>query len=222
MMNLFFDIETYADVNSVLLEKQMADISAPSNYKDPVKISSYIEEQKKKVMSELALSPMTGKIITIGMMDDTGKLFQLSPELDEERMLTKFWTEFGEIFENNAKVKLVSFNGKKFDLPFLLIRTAKLMIQKPESLDLFIPSDYLKKYDTQFHFDLYENHFSAFKGGLKAWASFFLDADYESGAQVAEMYESGRYSEIVEYNYRDLLRTKGLYDSIKHWVGYDK
>jgi DNA polymerase elongation subunit (family B) len=86
--------------------------------------------------SGLGFSPLTGRIVTIGVLDidkGTGAVYFDAPgiepidfeedgfrfrSLSEEAMLTRFW-EIAEKYD-----EFISFNGRAFDVPFLVVRSA--------------------------------------------------------------------------------------------------
>jgi hypothetical protein len=94
------------------------------------------EGEKEEIKDRLSFYPLTGEIVTIGLLDpDTqkGKVFfqnvgdPLLPfEEDnvfyetgtEKEILEKFWTVI------KGYDQFITFNGRSFDCPFILVRSA--------------------------------------------------------------------------------------------------
>ena len=183
------------------------------------------DEDRESVPERTALFPGLGKIIAIGMwnLDKDRGLCLLEgksaeahewkrvPSSDvfrgsEKELLERFW----EIVERK-RPRLVSFNGRAYDGPILMIRSAQLGIAP--SLNLCG-----NRYNLSTHVDLDE--VLRFHGSwreqykLDYWCRRF---DIESpkgsidGSQVARAYREGRIEEIGEYCLRDVRATAQLY-----------
>lgn len=123
---IVFDIET-APLPDEQTASFMPEFTAPGNYKDQEKIAAYIEGEKARWKDQAALSPLTGRVIAIGLLVD-GEVI-ISTELDEPMMLKKFWADYkvdiagGEFY--------VGFNIFHFDLPFLIRRSIAIGVEVP-------------------------------------------------------------------------------------------
>lgn len=191
------------------------------------------EEDKEKKREELkdwiALYPFTSKVVVIGTYyvekeaghvyyeseteeewksEETGFQFKGMPERE---ILKKFW---GLV---SWADQLISFNGRGFDVPFLLLRSAMLGIK---------PSKRLmgNRFDSSGHLDLLEQ--LSFYGAFKRFNLDFYCHSFGiktpkskdvSGAEVKNMYKEGRIKEIAEYCGRDIYATYQLY---KIWEDY--
>jgi predicted PolB exonuclease-like 3'-5' exonuclease len=189
------------------------------------------DEERAEVKMRLALSPLTGEIVTIGMLNpDTKKgmiLFQNKGEEKvefeengvkyesgtEKAILEKFW----ELVQNYDQV--ITFNGRSFDGPYLTLRSAKHEIHPAKNLFGY-------RYDYRSHCDLLEQ--LTFYGAtrrytLDFYAKFFgiksSKDEGVSGGMVGELYQAGRYLEIARYCAHDLATTAELY---AHWDKYLK
>lgn len=185
------------------------------------------EEEKRRG----ALSPFTGRIVAIGVINaDDGRacaLFEVPGQAEvavrrdgprtlisgtEELILRKFWEFLGE------KDRFISFNGRQFDGPFLMIRSA---------INGITPKRDLVGYRFSFHpnCDLRE--------ALNFWGSvnsrqyrFNLDLACKSfgiqssksegmdGRAVENLYREGRYEEIATYCLEDVRATAELYHKV--------
>jgi DNA polymerase elongation subunit (family B) len=183
------------------------------------------EEDRASAPERTALFPGLGKVIAIGLWNlekDRGLCllegkpaeqapWQRVPSSDlfrggERELLQRFW----EIVERK-RPRLISFNGRGYDGPILMIRSAQLGVTP--SLNLCG-----NRYDVSQHLDLDE--ILRFHGAwreqykLDYWCRRF---DVESpkgsidGSQIARAYRDGRIEEIGEYCLRDVRATAQLY-----------
>ena len=209
---------------------KLAGIKAPVNYKDPVKIEESIKEQQATALNSFALSPLTGKIILIGMLVDclhTGAtesdytkyrvadadMYYVGLDnTNEKELLTEFWKIFS--YHNLNTPLLITFNGKKFDLPYILHRSAILGIDPPRKIRM---QPYLSKYDNTMHFDVY-NWFDG--GSLVEW-SYKLgltESLARDGNKIGGWYEEGNMDLIKDKNKIDLAQTYSIYSKLKDWL----
>ncbi len=153
LTDLVFDIETGADLDRArecgILDPDLDGISAPSNYKDPVKIAEYIEQAKQKRIIEaservstLPLRDWFARVRMIGYKTSEKAWIDVD---DEGALLRRFW--------DNAEspYRLVSFNGKGFDLPHILQRS--LILRVPVNWRLY--SALIARFRDEVHLDLH-------------------------------------------------------------------
>lgn len=188
-----------------------------------------LEDAKERT----ALSPLTGEIVAIGVMDaDTGDgaVYYQSPgaeqveagvggvklvALSEPEMLRKFWGVAGR-----ADV-MVGFNSRPFDAVWLNIRSAVHGIRP--SVDL-MDGRYLYQQKGVKHVDLMDqlNYYGATRGGsLHMWCRAFgiksPKVSGMSGSEVGQAFAEGRYLDIARYNVDDLIAERELY---RVWLKY--
>lgn len=225
-MNLVFDIETVGCDIEDLTESQQEFLLRQSEHEaDPVKKELLFADAKRY----LSLYPLTAKVISIGLLDVVSEkvivLFEAGRDtqwvneevevtykpMSEPEMLTKFW-----IYVSKS-TKLISFNGRNFDLPFLMMRSAIHKIKPAKNL--------LKnRYDISQHVDLLEQ-FTFYgvtrKFNLDFYCKSFGIASPKSegitGMEVKELYKAGRMKEIAIYCGKDIRATFELY---KIWDEY--
>lgn len=189
------------------------------------------ETEEKEIKERLGFSPLTGEIVAIGILNpETNKgavyLRTNNEKLtandiedgitietgSEKEILEKFW-------ETAKKYNyFISFNGRGFDVPFLMIRSAILGIKPSKNL---MSNRYLslQKYDAA-HVDLFDqmNFYGAVwkKFNLHMWTKAFgIKSPKESGItgdDVTRLYNEGKFLEIAKYNLGDLKATKELYE----------
>ncbi len=130
MKNLFFDIETGALPETELAE-MMPEFEPAANLKDPEKITANIATKKAKWIADAALSPITGQVLCIGIVDIDGT-FHIEAR-EEPAMLKAFWNLVqSNLFDDPAaSYPLVGWCCHKFDLPFLIKRSMRHGIAVP-------------------------------------------------------------------------------------------
>lgn len=134
-------------------------------------------------------------------------------EADEEELLKGFFQYF-----ERAKPRLVSFNGRNFDLPVLKFRAMKYGISCPalyKSGDKW--NSYTSRYSSDWHCDLLDvlKDHGAMGGGLKlneVCAILGLPGKFGvDGSKVSDMFDAGQVEEIRAYCETDVLNTYLVY-----------
>jgi hypothetical protein len=190
-------------------------------------------EDRDAVPERTALYPCLGKVIAIGMWaveKDAGYLALEGRCAAEEREYEKFantkvfrgsesevLAKFWEIVAPASKPKprLVTFNGRGYDGPLLMLRSAQLGLRPARHL---VPY----RYDVSDHCDLAD--VLTLHGGWRE--NFSLDYwcrrfDIESpkgsidGSQVGRAYRDGRIEDIGEYCLRDVRATAQLFKKLE-------
>ncbi len=186
------------------------------------------EAEKESVPHRLGLSPGTGRIIVIGMQNlDNGKggVFVEGKSKgwvdggpkgfsrfdgDERELLTEFWRMV------KGGKRIVTYNGRQFDGPFMMIRSAMLGIMPSKNLAGY-------RYAVDPHCDIAD--LLKFQGAVRSsysldyWCRRFgITSPKEEGldgSMVQDFYEKGKLEEIVEYCVRDVVATGELYLRLK-------
>ena len=141
--------------------------------------------------------------------------------LTEKEMLQKFWQ--GVLRYN----EFVTFNGKSFDLPFLLIRSAVNQVKPTKNL---MSNRYLssQKFGCK-HIDLLDEltYYGAVrkKGNLHLWSRAFNitspKAQGVTGDDVSRLFAEKKYLDIARYNVGDLVATKELFGYWKNYLSFN-
>lgn len=200
----------------------------PESQEYLLKLSKTTEE-KEAGKKRLGLYPLTGEIVAIGLLNpDTMRgtvLFQdknsKTPKLEEGDMvyesgneaeiLDKFW----DIVKTYDQV--ITFNGRGFDAPYLMLRSAINKIRVTKNLMGY-------RYDFKEHCDLMEQ--LTFYGGVRKYSLDFYAKAFSiksskdegiDGSMVGDLYKDGKFMDIARYCFRDLVTTKELYD---YWDRY--
>ena len=131
MNYIYFDIETKPDLEAVNKHNNFdpEDVKT-GNLKDALKKEAKIKQAEidfwDKAYNKAALNPKTASVLTIGYGDDEGIRIQSG---DEVEVLEEFWS----IAEDRTN-KLIGWNIKEFDLPFLGHRSIKNGVKIPVGL----------------------------------------------------------------------------------------
>jgi len=200
-------------------------------------LDPYVREYLIKGMSEGeaeeskrsgGLSPFRGRIVAIGVVNpDSGRscaLYEVPGQSElitrrdgsrtfisgsEKQILEKFWEFLGK------DDRFISFNGRQFDGPFLMIRSA---------VNGIIPKRDLVGYRYRFHPNCDLRDVLTFCGTVNTRQfKFNLDlackvfgiatskSDGIDGRSVEPMYRAGRYEQIATYCLEDVRATSELY-----------
>jgi hypothetical protein len=181
------------------------------------------DADRVETIQKLSLYPTTAQIIAIGMLNpETNRakiLFQSDDKLDyhsdnelvhfisgdEKEIVEQFWLDIGHYDQ------FVTFNGRAFDCPFLMMRSAILQVLPTRNLMPY-------RYDASIHCDLLEQF--TFYGALRKFnldfycKSFGIESPKThgvTGLDMKQLTEEKRFREIAEYNLRDLHATAELF-----------
>ena len=186
------------------------------------------EEELEKLPETLSLWPLTGKVIVVAMLNpDTGRgriWYEKAGARAEETssdgrfkfvgdvepvFLAEFWRAMRRF------QRFVTFNGRGFDGPFLMLRSAALGIPVTRNLVGY-------RYALRPHTDLLEA--ITFFGASRKWnldfacKVFGVESPKEQGMDGysgGPYYRSGRVREIALYCRRDVEATARLYGKME-------
>ncbi len=165
-----------------------------------------LERRREELVSRLGLDPTTGRVICIGVLDSEGAFERAFTDPSERDLLDSFWRFLGE-----TQPKLVvTFNGKRFDVPYLNIRSAIHGLE-PEFV---IPSE---PWSRSPHLDLreaLEGNDRRRKGSLDYFCAVFGIASPKTemdGSLVGNAFAEGRIEDIARYCLEDCRATAALY-----------
>lgn len=154
------------------------------------------EEGRKKL-----LNPIDSHIVAIGIKKN-GVESQILYSEDERAVLQGFWSTLS--MAKGTPFRMVGFNIKDFDLPFLVTRS----FLKGVKIHPFILKDVV---DVREQLSAFK--FGPTRGKLKEYAALVGTAiiDDMDGSQIAERYWNGEHSKIQEYLKKDLELTEVLH-----------
>jgi DNA polymerase elongation subunit (family B) len=219
MRRIVIDIETCAYPFESLTDSQREYLLRYAE-KEP-------DQEKRKAMTDEAirftsLYPYTAKCIAIGIFDvekeksfvyyENAKVEEWKSDdakvqykgLSEKEMLESFWRIA------QAADQVITFNGRNFDLPFLMMRSAMLQIKVTKNFMSY-------RYGDE-HIDLLEQ-FTFYGATRKFNLDFYCKAfgiespktAEVSGMEVKNLYDAGRIKDIAVYCSRDIYATYQLY-----------
>ncbi len=230
---LIFDIETIGDDFDKMDE--MTKEALTRWIKRESRDEKEYENMLKDLKDGLGFSPLTGEIVAIGVLDgneERGAVYFQSPgkkieesekngiklkSMPEREMLESFW-KVAESYK-----EFISFNGRSFDVPFLMIRSAIHGIRPSRDL---MSNRYLgSQKNNARHIDLLDQltFYGAVRrrGGLHMWCRAFgiksPKAEGVTGDDVGRLFQEKKFKEIALYNIGDLQATKKLYE---YWDNY--
>ena len=225
-MDIVFDIETVGCDFDTLSESQQEFLLRDAEKEKDEELRSEKREETKRLLS---LFPFTAKVIAIGMLNTqtSNGLVLYEGENDEESVSKDTRTKYKASSEQNMLEsfwnyvlkadRVITFNGRAFDIPFLMHRSALLKIKPSKN---FIGS----RYHSSIHIDLLEQ--LTFYGLTKKFnldfycRAFGIESPKSkgiSGMDVKELYESGKIKDIASYCGEDVKATYELY---KIWNEY--
>lgn len=226
MRTLIFDIETvgenWEDLDETTQQVLMSWIDRSS--KNPEERAALVHDMR----AGLGFSPLTGSIVAIGVYDlerEHGAVYYvgngtksdseeenfLYKQRTEEEMLVEFW-EGAREYDT-----FVTFNGRAFDVPFLIHRSVAHGIKPTRELMKY---RYLSQQSAPFHIDLQDE--LTWYGAMSRRPSLHLfcraygikspKSDGVSGHDVATLYNNQQFIDIARYNAADVVATKELYE----------
>ena len=212
-MVCIFDCETIPDLDLV---KQNYDITQT----DEIMICEEVFDfQEQKTGSSFLPLPFH-KVVSISAVigDDFGDFIKVGTfkAEDEKGIIEEFFK-----FIDKKKPKLISFNGRNFDLPMLMIRALKYNLSIPAYFDNSNKwENYRVRYSENFHIDLIEvlGNYGSVRGlKLDVLAQMAgLPGKFDvHGDEVYKLYFDGELQKIEEYCESDVLNTYWL------WLKYE-
>jgi DNA polymerase elongation subunit (family B) len=195
---------------------------------------SETEAEKEEAIRKLNLSALTAQVIAIGMLNpetNAGKVYYQSDEegswtsedktieyttATESGILKWFWETIPKYDQ------FITFNGRSFDCPFLMLRSTLLGIKPTRNLMPY-------RYSSKEHCDLLEQ--LTFYGVARRYnLDFFCKAfgiptpknKGFTGLDLADMFRAKRYREIAQYCIGDVQATAALYRKWDEFLNFDK
>ncbi|MFH1175327.1 MAG: ribonuclease H-like domain-containing protein [bacterium] len=243
--NLVFDIETIGEDFDKMDETTQEVLTRwIKKTSEDDKVFQYELDQVK---NRTGFSPFTGEIVAVGVLDADGEglseessgaafkgavYYQSSGEdageieedgfkfkvMSEKEMLEKFW-QLALVCQ-----EFISFNGRCFDIPFLMIRSAIHQIKPSKNL---LSNRYLNLQPANAkHIDLMDQ--LSFYGAVSKKTNLHLacrsfgikspKAGGVTGDDVGKLFKEKKFLDIAKYNSGDLIATKELYEFWKNYL----
>ncbi|MEK7083664.1 MAG: ribonuclease H-like domain-containing protein [Patescibacteria group bacterium] len=192
--------------------------------------SAETAEEQKIAKDQMALWAPTNEIVAIGMLSvesengavyfqHRGKKFEESIDRGikyvagetEKEILERFWQAI------RYADKFVTFNGRGFDCPTILLRSAIREVKPTKNLMPY-------RYSVDAHIDLLEQ-LTFYNAGRKFNLHMYCQAfgiqspkGDMNGSDVKPMFEKGEYEKIARYCAGDLFATRELYLRWKEYL----
>ncbi len=185
-------------------------VSAPSNYKDPVKIAAYAKEKQAETVDRASLDPDLCRIVCLGYQFEESdvQVFPARDEAYERAMLENFWREIGSH-------RLIGFNILGFDALVLLRRSLYLNVKAPRlQVDRFKHPQIIDLMD-ELSFGRQER-----RHGLQFYIKRFglaVPQDGVSGAQIPSLVASGEWDKVSAHCEADVRATGLLAARLGHF-----
>lgn len=182
-----------------------------------------------KIRDQMSLWPLTARIVAIAMVNvesGGGRVYYDSPQPeaftaddgrsrcvgnDESGCLGAFWKDVRHYD------RVVTFNGRGFDLPFLMLRSAIHGLRPSRNLM------------TRKHVDLLDE--LTFRGATRRFnldfycQTFGIESPKAAGVRgsdVADLHRAGEYQKIAQYCLRDAVATAALYKRWRDTLCFDE
>jgi len=227
---LVFDIETYQDTDDALYTAYKSGSLIDKRLKD---VELVEKDRQRKIREKFGLHPLTGKVLITGFLCDK-KLTTKPSELEidgiplfiqhygldgeDERTTLARTLELMEAATDNGE-KLVTYNGKAFDMPYIFRRALINGVAKPNHLSY---QNLVDRYKNANHADLFTILNPAYGeyNSLPEWSYRVKDSDSLSrdGSMVAEWFEAHQFDSIKQHLNEDLIRTYLLYKKVESWL----
>lgn len=225
MKRLVFDIETVGQKFSKLDSQQ-------KKY-----LTRFAKDEKELLTAKQSTSlyPVTGFVMAVGLFSpdypDFGKVYYLDPSTNAVSVVDEFKKVVYQPYPNEKELLIkfwqaainfdvvITFNGRTFDVPFLMIRSAVNQVKVTVDLMGF-------RYDRHKsrHLDLADQ--LTFQGATKRLSldmyckGFGIKSPKSggvSGIDVPLLYYKKKYLEIARYCFGDVMATYQLY---QYWQNY--
>ena len=223
---MVFDCETIPDVQLIKSCFKEEFESRNINFTSDYEISKNAMQIQKEISGSEFLPLPYHKVVSISAVfcDDYGnfkKVGSFSANIDENREESLIGAFFDYL--NSHHPKLVSFNGRNFDIPVLLLRAMKYKIQAESYFEIDNRKynknkwdNYRQRYSERFHTDLLDvlSNYSFARGLRLDVVANLLDfpGKYDvSGDMVLDLYYQDNLDKIDEYCQSDALNTYGVY-----------
>jgi len=231
MSTLVFDIETVGEHWDSLDDVTQ---SVLSRWIERTAVTEEVHKAQLRDLKEgLGFSPLTGKIVALGVYDiergqgavyytgkgdESDEMYEgyILKQCSETEMLQDFW-EGAFAYDT-----FVTFNGRSFDVPFLLHRSVVCGVVPTRNL---LEGRYLYQQKSVRHIDLQDQ--LTFYGAMMRKPSLHMfcraygiqspKAGGVAGDDVAALFAEESYKTIAKYNARDVQATTALYEK---WNSY--
>lgn len=171
----------------------------------------------KKISKESrSLDANYAKIITIGLkvFNEPLKLFYGD---DEKEILAGFWNFMKEFVNKNPLFKIITHNGYKFDIPFIILRSCVNNVEIPKNIDINTNQWTMKNsnhFDTMIFFSYYGNFINPNLDVLCRLHGIDVPKGRIFGADIERVYKEGNWEKITEHCKQDIEILEKLFEKV--------
>ncbi len=188
--------------------------------------------KREEIISQFNLYPFTAHVVAIGMLNiesQRGRVYYQAPQKESWRsednlieyesgseieVLKRFWEDV------RLYKQLITFNGRSFDCPFLMLRSAVLGIKPSRNL--------MPAHSNVEHIDLLEK--LTFRGAIRRFSLDFYCRAFGivspkgrlSGPQINQLFAEGKCREIAQYCADDVRATAELYRRWRELLSFEE
>jgi hypothetical protein len=165
-----------------------------------------LERRKKELVSRFGLDPTTGRIVCVGVLDTESDFERVFTHFSERDLLVSFW----EWLASEKPALVVTFNGKRFDVPYLNVRSAIHGLE-PDFVIPAAPGSLSPHFDVR---EALEGDDRRRRGSLDYFCAVFgfpSPKEEMDGSLVDAAFAEGRIDDIARYCLADCRATASLY-----------
>lgn len=212
---IIVDVESIPDQRPGAVERAIASIKVPGNYKNADTIAKYLDENSEKAWRDTALNGGYGELIIIGYALDDGEVQTLmrhhgDPEA-EAVMLADFWNSVQE-----GAVAAPTWVGHNvlFDIQMLRHRSLVLGVPIPSQLP-WAPQPWSPHVFCTSHSWTWDRNRGISLAELAGILGIEAKTAGITGADVWDYAQEGRYDELVDYCKEDVSVTRQVYERLR-------
>jgi len=191
------------------------------------------DEEKKLAIENLVFNPFTSRLVAIGMLDlnkdkgcvlvNTDEAMEIQAERENINIICKSEKEILEIFwktiRENGYNLFLTFNGREFDCPFIMLRSFILGVEPTKNL--MAGSDFnFREYHIDMLKELTFNRHSPTGARRKFSLDFYCKqlgiespkSNGVKGEMVGELFKNKEYKVIADYCIGDVFATAELFN----------
>ncbi|MCL4326561.1 MAG: ribonuclease H-like domain-containing protein [Candidatus Thermoplasmatota archaeon] len=210
---IIFDIETVPLSTEELMKKQLLE---------------YLLDKQTK---NWYMSPLLSKIVAVGIKhpDIEPEIFMAKSEKGiegEKEIIMQYW----KILENRDIEVIVTYNGYRFDIPYMNIKSMIYGIKPSRIIENISNIDRIVNKRTSgsiIHLDCFQIFSGSFDSSSFSWLSLYsvakaIDVNIPDtpsyGSEVYEYYKKGDLTSIERHNKEDLIVLEDVYKKITPYI----
>lgn len=193
------------------------------NTKDPEKRAVIEENAKIRQVERMALSPYFGKICSVAWCDrDLSGNYIVVDKVDDANEINIIKECFSLMTPKQYNdPTIVTFNGYRFDVPYIFVRAMLLKIEIPRAL--LTLKEYNKRYQHVPHCDVAMEACAWNTNEYVSLNTICACHGLEGKKSIdvttfLDMVEEGKQGEIGTYNLQDVEQTMKIYNNMEKYI----